>query len=170
MSEFGSSKITMSDWRAIVKIMDAASRGGEISPQMKEVARELQWKIKEEHGITASTADLFSDTDAFFSGIVKGVMAKGKKDEGPFTGGRDIMKKLVKKLRKEQGLPVPKRKPGYKTDGFGIMQKLVKHTPPEKAEGLGDGFDVMQQVKKHPVKIKKSLDPLETYPPKPIVR
>ena len=80
------------------------------------------------------------------------------------------MKKLVKKLRKEQGLPVVNRKPGYMTDGYGIMQKLVKHTPPEKAEGLSDKFDTMQQVKKHPVKIKKSLDPLETYPPRPIAR
>lgn len=168
MSDWGNTTITKNDWRTIVKILDAAAKG-EVTPQMRDVARELQWKIKEEHGITASNAYLFSDTDAFFSGIVKEVMAKSK-DEKPFTGGRDIMKKLVKKLRKEQGLPVPKRKPGYKTDGFGIMQKLVKHTPPEKAEGIGEGFDVMQQLKKHPVKIKKSLDPLETYPPKPIAR
>lgn len=56
------------------------------------------------------------------------------------------------------------------TDGFGIMQKLVKHTPPEKAEGIGEGFNVMKQIKEHPVKIKKSLDPLETYPLRPVAR
>jgi len=102
----------------------------------------------------------------FFADIVKLAKSKNKKNK-PFTGGRDIMKKLVKKLRKEQGLPVPKRKPGYMTDGFGIMQKLMKHTSPEKAQGRGDGFDSVKQVKEHPVKIKKSLDPLETTPLNP---
>lgn len=89
------------------------------------------------------------------------------KEKKPETGGRDIMKRLVEKLR------TVKKKPGkkdYYTNGWGIVKKWQEkqqHKSP-KNDSKDDGFDIMQQVVKHPKPIKKKslMDPLEKNPPK----
>lgn len=64
------------------------------------------------------------------------------------TGGFDIMKKLVQKLRTTK----PKsRKKEYETGGFDIMKKVYKHPVPIKKE-----------------KKKSLMEPIEVNPPKPV--
>ncbi len=68
------------------------------------------------------------------------------KEEGPFTGGFDIMERLVKKLRKDQ-----KKKAQAPTQDFSVMKKLIKNPTPVK-------------------KNKDSMEPLEYAPDEPIAR
>jgi len=92
---------------------------------------------------------------------------KAAKEKKPETGGMDIMKRLVDKLR------TVKKKPGkkdYYTNGWGIVKKWQEkqQNKPAKDKSRSDGFDIMQQVVKHPEPIKKEslMEPLEKYPPK----
>jgi hypothetical protein len=74
------------------------------------------------------------------------MMMTSKKDDY-FTGGFDIMKKLVKKLRKDQ----------------------------KKKKALKQDFTIMKQVFEHPVPVKKNKkdsgsEPIEYAPDPPIAR
>jgi len=89
------------------------------------------------------------------------------REKEPETGGMDIMKKLVDKLR------TVKKKPGkkdYYTNGWGIVKKWQEgqQHKSKKNDPRSDGFDIMQQVVKHPEPIKKEslMEPIEKDPPK----
>lgn len=87
--------------------------------------------------------------DLFASAVM---VAKEKKPET--GGGRDIMKRLVDKLR------TVKKKPGkkdYYTNGWGIVKKWQEkqQNKSPKNNPKDDGFDIMQQVVQHPEPIKK---------------
>lgn len=92
---------------------------------------------------------------------------KAAKEKKPETGGMDIMKRLVDKLR-----TVKKKndKKDYFTNGWGIVKKWQeqKQNKPPKNKPRDDGFDIMQQVVKHPEPVKKKslMEPLEQDPPK----
>lgn len=87
------------------------------------------------------------------------------KEKKPETGGRDIMKKLVEKLRTVKKKPDKKE---YYTNGWGIIKKWQKEQQHKSTKDIpkSDGFDIMKQVFKHPEPIKKEslMDPLEKYP------
>jgi len=75
---------------------------------------------------------------------------------GYMTGGRDIMKKLVKKLRSEQGLKTPEHGKEYETGGFNILKKWQEKKEKKPVSESEQGFDIMKQVKKNPEPIKKA--------------
>lgn len=100
--------------------------------------------------------------------IYASAIQAAKEKISPFGGGRDIMKRLVEKLR-----TIKKEKPeekGYFTDGWGILKKWQERKQKKPSQAQPDGFDVMQLLVKHPVPIKKEkeslMKPIEVNPPK----
>lgn len=93
-----------------------------------------------------------------------------KEKNKPFSGGRDIMKRLVERQRTVKKKPKQK---GYFTDGWGIVKKWQEKQqnkpPTETQPGISDGFDIMRQIKEHPVPIKTKeslMEPIEENPKK----
>ncbi len=89
------------------------------------------------------------------------------KEIKPETGGMDIMKRLVEKLRTTKK---KKDKKDYYTNGWGIIRKWQKEQQHQSTKNKpnSDGFDIMQEVVKHPEPIRKKslMEPLEKDPPK----
>jgi hypothetical protein len=92
---------------------------------------------------------------------------KAAKEKKPETGGMDIMKRLVDKLKTKKKKP---EKKDYYTNGWGIVKKWQEgqQHKTRKNKSQSDGFDIMQQVVKHPEPIKKEslMEPIEKDPPK----
>ena len=92
---------------------------------------------------------------------------KAAKEKKPETGGMDIMKRLVDKLRT---VKKKNQNKNYYTNGWGIVKKWQEQQQHKSKENKprSDGFDIVQQVVKHPEPIKKKslMEPLEKDPPK----